>query len=232
VYKSHQYALNAFRQVQTFVDQNAAKLGNVNESEGRKLLDGVVSRIEAFGLEQSSAVLEMDGHSSRRKSLEFDLQFEHMKPIADYARAKLRGVPDYASLTRRTALLKGHALVSAARAMASAAQPYADALTRNAFPADALRQLVEAADKLEASIERRVNLKVRRVGATEGINEEAKRGKEAVKMLGAVIERQFAKDKTFLASWRVAKRVAVKPGVPRGSGVVSAGEMSEVAASA
>lgn len=41
-------------------------------------------------------------------------------------------------------------------------------------------------------------------------------GYEAVKMLSAVIDRQFAKDKTFLASWRSAKRVVAKPGVVRG----------------
>ena len=217
----NQYALNTFRQVQTFLDENAAKIGALADSEGKKLLDASVAQLEAHGLNQSRSALEIDGHLSVQKSMEIDLRKEHMIPIASFARARLRGVPDYATLTRSTVHIKGRALVLAARAMAKAAQPYAEAFSRGGFPADALSQLDAAADKLEAALDGRANLKVQRVGATYGIGEQTKQGHEAVKMLGAVIERQFAKDKTFLAAWRSAKRVVAKPGLPRGSAVPS-----------
>jgi hypothetical protein len=153
--------------------------------------------------------------------LEVELRKEHLLPIASFARAKLRGTPDYATLTRSTIRLKGPALVRAARAVAAAGQPYADALTSGGFPADTLAQLVAAADKLEATIDGKGKLRVRRSGATTGISEATKRGWEAVKVLSAVIERQFAKDKTFLSAWKSAKRVVAKPGFPRGSAAAS-----------
>lgn len=218
---NNQYALNAFRQVRDFLDKNEAQLGALKESDGRKLLDTTIAQLEKHGLDQSSSRLEIDGHLSLQRSLELDLKKEHVLPIASFARAKLRGVPDYATLTRSSIVLKGPALVRAARAMATAAQPYAEQLTRGGFPADAIAQLNAAADKLEATIDGRASLKVRRVGATSGITEETKRGNEALKMLSAVIERQFAKDKTFLSAWKSAKRVVAKPGLPRGSAAAS-----------
>ena len=217
-----QYSLTAFRQVQSFLNENAAKVGILADCEGRHLLDDAVAQIEAYGLGQSSAILEIQGSINLQKSLEADLRSEHMNPIVEYAKAKLNGVPDFAALTRSPSHLKAHALVRAARAMAAAAQPYADALTRNKFPADALEQLNKAADAVEASISNRGNLKVQRIGATEGITEHVKRGNEAVKMIGAVIVRQFRKDQAFMAAWRSAKRPATKPGFARGTGPTTA----------
>jgi hypothetical protein len=90
-------------------------------------------------------------------------------------------------------------------------------LAANGF-ANAVAELKQAADNLEAAITGRGDLQVDRAGATKGITEQTKRGREAVRMLNAAIERKFANDATFLASWRSAKRVAAEPGVPRGSG--------------
>jgi len=70
------------------------------------------------------------------------------------------------------------------------------------------------------------------VKATSGISEATKQGREAVKMLSAVIERQFAKDKTFLAAWKSAKRVVAKPGFPRGTAAASVATPAAPAAGA
>lgn len=59
--------------------------------------------------------------------------------------------------------------------------------------------------------------------STEAIASEKKRGTEAVRTLSAVIERQFAKDRPFLAAWRSAKRVVAKPGLPRGQSATLTG---------
>ena len=217
----NEYHLTAFRKVQAFLDENVALIGAIKDSEGKQLLDATIARFEQHGLDQSTSRLEIDGHASLKQALELELKKVHLLPIASFARARLRGLPDYATLTRSTTAMKGPALVRAARSVAVAAKPYADALTKAGFPADTLAQLTAAADKLEETIDGRANLKVRRVSATTGISEATKQGREAVKMLSAVIERQFAKDKTFLAAWKSAKRVVAKPGFPRGTAAAS-----------
>ena len=227
-----QYYLNAFRKVQALLDENVAQIGAIKDSEGKQLLDATIAQFEKHGLDQSTSELEIGGHASRKQALELELKKEHLLPIASFARARLRGMPDYATLTRSTLQMKGPALVRAARAVAAAAKPYAEALTKGGFPADTLAQLSAAADRLEATIDGRANLKVSRVKATSGIAEATKQGREAVKMLSAVIERQFAKDKTFLAAWKSAKRVVAKPGFPRGSAAASVASSAAPAAGA
>ena len=215
---NNQYALSAFRRVQSFLDANAAQVGVISNVEARKVLDAVVVQMETHAVDQGSFVNEINGRVSTQKSLETELRKEHMQPIAEFARAKLRGQPGFAQLSVGSGRLSGPALVHAARSMAQAAAPYAEALETNGFP-EALAGLTQAADRLQAAIGGRGDLKVRRAGATQGITEQTKRGQEAVRMLSAAIERKFAKDATFLASWRSAKRISVKPGVPRGSGI-------------
>jgi hypothetical protein len=56
---------------------------------------------------------------------------------------------------------------------------------------------------------------VSRVGATRGIEEQLRTGREAVAMLHAVLSNQHGDDPTFLAAWRSARRVVAKPGAVR-----------------
>src|SRR3954467_13364213 len=93
------YALTAFHRVQVFLDANAAKVGVIAQVEARQVLNSVVAQLEAFAIDQGSFNNGINGQSSTQKSLQRELRKEHMQPIAEFARAKLRGVPKYAELT-------------------------------------------------------------------------------------------------------------------------------------
>jgi hypothetical protein len=214
---NYQYYMSSFKRVQAFLNENAAQVGAIKASKSGKVLDEVIGQLEQHGVAQSTARLEIGGRANLQQSLEAALKKEHLLPIASFARANLRGVPDYATLTRSVIKLRGPALVRAARAVAAAAQPYVAALEEDGFPFDTLASLSAAADKVEGTLEAKASLKVRRGGSTAAISEETKRGVAAVRSLSAVVERQFAKDKSFLSSWRLAKRVVTKPGIPRGT---------------
>ena len=213
--QNQQRQADALRRVQDFLDANADAVKPFGDSEGRKQLDAAVARLEILGNGQGSADLQMAGQISREKSLAAELITRHMQPITKFARARLRGVPDFAALTRSVVELRGNALVRAARAMATAGAPHADALVRGGFPADTITQLAAAADAVNAVVVERANTKVGRIFATRGIEEQLRSGREAVSMLHAVLGRQFAGDHTFLAAWRAARRVVGKPGAVR-----------------
>jgi hypothetical protein len=161
----------------------------------------------------------MAGQQSRERALTNELRTQHMKPIATFARARLRGAPDIAAITRAAPRLEGPRLVRAARAMATAAAPHTTALVSAGFPADTIAQLGTSADALQSALLDRANTKVGRVGATKGIEQQVLVGREALAMLHAVISRQFATDPTFLAAWNAARRVNAKPGAVRSVGV-------------
>lgn len=79
--------------------------------------------------------------------------------------------------------------------------------------APTLRCQIEAIERafataLETAITGRATAKVRRVGSAKCIREELVKGRDAVRMLHAVVSKQFVGDKTFLAAWTAAHRVA------------------------
>jgi hypothetical protein len=213
--QKQQRKIDSLLRVRDFLDANADAVGALKDSEGRKQLDEAVQTLETHDGDQASTDLAMAGQISRQRTLVIELRASHMQPIASFARAKLRGVPDFAALVKSGVNLHPKQLVRAARAMATAAAPQADTLTRAGFPADTVAQLGAAASALENAITERANAKVRRVGSTKGIHEELLKGREAVAMLNAVVSKQFVGDKTFLAAWRAAHRVTAKPGTSR-----------------
>jgi hypothetical protein len=204
--------------VRDFLDAHAEQVGPLRDSEGRRQLDDALTRLADFGNDQGTADLEMAGQKSRAHAMVVDLRTRHMQPIATFARARLKGVPDFAALTKSVARLQPKPLVRAAQAMATAAAPHVDALVRGGFPADTIAQLSTAADAVTSALVDRANTRVRRVGSTRGIESQLAHGREAVAMLHAVISKQFGADHTFLAAWHAARRVAGKAGVPRGAG--------------
>lgn len=218
--KNQEYRSDALNRTRDFIGVNADVVGALADSEGMKQLDGSIVALAGFSNQQAAADRFIAGRVSRERALTADLIEQHMRPIATFARARLRGVPDFAALVKRAPKGAGAAIVREARGMATAAAPHVPVLVAGGFPADVLTQLGAAADALEAALVDRANAKVGRITATKGIAERLQAGREAVAMLHAVVSRQLASNPTLLAGWNGARRVTSKPGVARG-GIVS-----------
>jgi hypothetical protein len=210
-----QHKVDSLRRVQDYLNTHAAELGSAVSAGVKQQLDDAIAQIDAFDNIQGSTKLELEGLINRRRALEAELRQRHMVPIAVFARARLQGVPDFAALTSSGLKLHLSRLVAAARAMATAAAPHLDALVSNGFPPDTITQLVAAADAVSSAMAERASTHVRRVGATKAIEQQLRRGREAVSVLKAVVGKQAAGDLAFLAGWRAAHRVAAKSGPTR-----------------
>jgi len=213
--QKQQRVLDSLRRVQDFLDAHAGILGALRTSAGGKQLADAIVALTSHTDIQGATELALSGQMSHQRAVTSDLRESHMMPIATFARAKLRGVPDFAALTKSGAGLQPKPLVRAARAMATAAAPPADAFTAAGFPADTVQQLSAAADALDQAIVDRANAQVQRVAATKGISQELKNGREAMEMLNAVVSKQLVKNASLLAGWRAAKRVTAKMGAVR-----------------
>jgi hypothetical protein len=126
--------VDSFGRGQHYLDDQASDVAVLKDCDGRKQLDDALERIAASSNEQGAAIRQMDGLVSRQRSLVPELRYRYMQPIATFARARLQGVPDFAALTRSTLKLRPKPLVHAARAMAVAAAPHAEALAKGGFP--------------------------------------------------------------------------------------------------
>ncbi|MES2178090.1 MAG: hypothetical protein V4550_09520 [Gemmatimonadota bacterium] len=207
--------IDALRRVEYLIHDRAELLGTIATSRASLRLSTAIVRVEELGRVQGSADRYLAGQRSRELAATIDLKVQHMRPISTFAKACLNGAPDFAALTLSTREVVGPHLVRAARTMASAALPHADALTDGGFPPDTIAQLRAAADQLEAALLARANTKVARAAATHGIQQILNSAAEAVSILHALVTRQFAKDPTFFAVWNAARRIHAKPGAVR-----------------
>ena len=205
------YVVQSFRRAQTYLDDNVSLLGAINTTEERKTLDEVVTLLDGHTLTLDTAKLETVGETSRKAQLDADLRDIHMRPVATFAKAKLRGVPNFKAMTT-LGKFNGARRAAAARAMAQAATPYAAQFIAAQFPADFLDQMTKAADAVDGSIDIRSRKSIARVGARDAVASQIQRGRDAVGALSGVVLKLLAGNSQLLTEWNFAKRVPLKPG--------------------
>ena len=208
-----QYVHDSLGRGQVFLGGHETELGPLKDTEGGRQLDAAVTQIDAHRLGQRGAEIERRAAMARKEALTVELQRQHMKPIAKFARAKLPSVPDFAALAQSGTGLRGRELVTAARAQAKAMEPVVAVLVEAQFPADVVEQLNRAADALEKALSDHATKKVAKGVATASIRQHLKDGRQAVAMLDSIVTKKLAGNTGLLEGWRQAKRIVKKPGV-------------------
>ena len=201
------YSSATLRRVQQFLDSHADVVGSINQSAMRQELDAAYADTIAMVNEQGTRMRAGRGERSNQLSIERSLRRLHLTPIVKFARAGLRGVPNFGALTPNVQRLDGDGLVKAANALLTAAEPYAAAFTEAHFPEDFIAQARLATNALQTSMEVRSHEVVRRVGATKQINESVKRGRSAIAKLDAALSRLRIGNPRLETEWQAAKRI-------------------------
>jgi hypothetical protein len=206
------YGSATLRRVQQFLDSHADVVGPINQSAMRQELDAAYADTIALVNEQGTRTRAGRGERSNQETLERSLKRLHLTPIVKFARASLRGVPNFSALTPNVKRLGGDQLVKAANALISAAEPYMAVFIAGHFPEDFNSQARLATSALQTSMEARSNETVKRVGATKQINEALKRGRSAIVKLDAVLTRTLDSNPRLAVEWQTAKRIQSRPG--------------------
>jgi hypothetical protein len=219
---SHAATLNTLSRVQRFLDQNGSTLGDINTSGYRKILDDVVDKLSGHAANQTTTKRAAAAESAKERVLRNALKVNHLRPIATVAAAQLRQVPDFAALELPPKNATSRALFSWAAAMKTAASEYTDAFVGAGLPADFLGQLQNATDALGNSLINRTSNGAAQRGATIGLDAEATRGRQAVKVLDSLVEPLIQGNLALLAQWSAAKRFGGKVGAPSSTSIDAA----------
>jgi hypothetical protein len=206
------YGSATLRRVQQFLDSHADVVGTINQSTVRRELDAAYADAIAMVNEQGSRTRTGRGERSHQVALERSLKRLHLTPIVTFARASLRGVPNFSALTPNVQPLAGDPLVKAANALITAAEPYSATFIEGHFPGDFIAQARLAVNALQTSMETRSHDTVRRIGATKQINESVKRGRLAIAKLDALLARILVSNPRLEVEWRTAKRLPSRSG--------------------
>ncbi len=219
---SHAATLNTLTRVQRFLDQNGSSLGDINASGYRKILDDVVARLSAHAADQTTTKRAASAEAAKERVLRNALKLNHMRPIATVAAAQLRQVPDFAALKMPPRTATSRTLITYAAAMKSAAGEYADAFIGAGLPSDFLTQLQSASDSLSNSLTNRTSNGAAQRGATIGLDAEATRGRQAVKVLDSLVEPLIRGNLALLGQWAAAKRFGGKLSAPTSTSIDAA----------
>jgi hypothetical protein len=206
----HSAVLNTLTRVQRFLDLNGNALGTINQSGYRAILDNVVSTLSAHAVNQTTSKRVGAAETAKERVLRNALKLNHMRPIAAVAAAQLRQVPDFLAFRMPPKTSSSRALVAWAGAMGKAASGYVSTFIRAGLPPDFLTALQDAAAALAAAVASRGTTLTTQTGATAGLDAEATRGRQAVKVLDSLVEPLVAGDIALLAQWNSAKRFGGK----------------------
>ena len=219
---SHAATLNTLSRVQRFLDQNGPTLGDINASGYRKILDDVVGKLSAHAADQTTTKRTAAAEAAKERVLRNALKLNHMRPVATVAGAQLRQVPDFVALKMPPRNATSRTLISWAAAMKTAAGEYSDAFIGAGLPSDFLDQLQAAADALGNSLTNRTSNGAAQRGATIGLDAEATRGRQAVKVLDSLVEPLIQGNLALLGQWAAAKRFGGKVSAPTSTSIDAA----------
>ena len=209
------HVLETLRQAQVFLDDNAAVVGPA-VAASRRNLDDVVTQLTTFAAAQEGGNIYSRGETAKQRTLRGALRRDHMRPIAEVAKQKLRDVPEFHSLVMPPTNATSVQLVARATAMADAAQVHEQVFMEVGMPDDFVASLRSLAAEVAQSIDDRKQHASKRSGATAGLAAEEKRGRNMLKLIDALVVPRLRNNDALVAEWRSAKRVPKKPGVVPG----------------
>jgi hypothetical protein len=199
--------LESLHSVQTFLTENADKLGDVVKTGARQKLDDAIAELTTHAEEQQGSHLAAQGNTQEKRSFELVLRRDHMAPIARIARAELPPTPAVEPLKMPKGRPTVARLAALADGMANAATPFADTFISAGLPADFIAQLRAASTAMVASVAERNQNRGKRGGATTGLKQKLGRARRIVHVLDAFIQTALKDDQVLLSSWNIVKRV-------------------------
>jgi hypothetical protein len=204
--------LQSLRDVQTFLETYAGKLGDVVNTGARKSLDDMIAELANHVTDQTSSFIGAKSATQQQAALRQVLLRDHMAPIARIARASLPNTPAVAPLRMPKGAPGIEKLAAAAYGMAKAAAPFTATFTAAGLPADFVERLNQAADAMIAAVGDRSQKRGARRGATTGLKTTLSKGRKIVGVLDAFVHTALKDDPSLLSNWNGIKRVSITTG--------------------
>ena len=200
---TRQILLDTAGRVQAFLDENAALIGP-NIAASRRNLDDAVAQVTAMAITQTGGIIPAKGNVARQQSFRASLRANFMAPVADIAKLKLSGTPEYPALKLPARQLAVAPLVAAAHAMADAAEVHLAELTDGGLPDGFIPQLRAAADAVTTSLDGRPHT-VGSGNAAASLKAQEARIRSLFHLINALVMPKLGTDVTLLAKWKATK---------------------------
>lgn len=199
--------------VENFIEEHGDKLPTVAQSGVGQRLVVAIGALRGHVTDQTGKAVEAQGLTRKAATLRTALVRDHMRPIARIARADLATVPEFQELRVPKANVSPAKVYAAALGMAQAAQVHVSTFVAAGLPVDFIAQLTTAADTMIAALENRASAQGKRRGATTGLSQMIREGRNVVHVLDALITTALQNDPVLLANWKTIARTRTKRAV-------------------
>ena len=201
------YRIESLLAVQGFLDDNAHRLGDVNDSGARRTLDGVLRDALRYAVDQQGEELLARSETQRYQSLRRILVRNHILPLVRTAQCELVDRPELGVFTSRAAGMHVAArLATEARGFAQSAVPFSAIFIAAGAKATFIADLNAATDAMMESFHARSQHRIRRYGATRGLASKLRAGRKLVLLLGTRVRIAVEDDAELLAAWGTVSR--------------------------
>lgn len=199
--------IDSYERVRGFVAAHPLE-GGADYGVPKQLLDEIMERLASHDMMQERGTRKGRAAVVSQRLLARRLRDVHLKPIAQVGRAVLRDVPELHALLRPPrADVPASRMITQAMVVRELAAAHEQVLAANGCEVGFLAALDAAIGALQEVLALRADTYGARVGSRQGIIEEIRRGRDAVRMIDAVVRRRFADQPHVIEEWRVASRV-------------------------
>lgn len=195
-------SLEGMRQAQRYCDDNSALLGGVNGGGGRAAFDAAVARLAGLAELQETHRIQGSGELARQRRQALELRRRHMWPVVRVARSKVPAAAQLEAVRMPPIKSNPTDIVTRARAMATAVDPFRELLHEGGLAPDFVQQLTQATDELERAVSQKRTHHAGRVGATDNIHTEVAEARVQLAALDSLVVAAVKLDEPKLAEWR------------------------------
>ena len=200
-------AIAAMQNVNTFLVENAAQIGDAINDQTKQMLADSLTQLFATATAQDSHTRSAAGALNRQRVKRLQLVRDHLRPIAGIAAFALPATPELVAfrIPRRRPTLQQ--LAALADGMAQAAAPYADVFIAAGRKREFIARLEACADDMRSASAERAMHRQRVKEATTDLYTQLSRSRKVVLMIDAFLQSALADRPGLLDAWNMAKRV-------------------------
>jgi hypothetical protein len=198
----------ALERVNDFLEQNREVLGALIPASAQENFRA--SRTQLVEHMKAQDSFQRSTHTSVKAKREFreELIRNHMIPLSVVSRTRLAGSNDVNAFRLLSRSRPFAAFVVAGYGMADAAARNEPALLAGGLPSGFIDNLIRATDALRDALTAKTEIKARQVEATAGLRKAGRIGRNAIRVLNALVRSALKDENTLLDRWTNISRVA------------------------
>jgi len=198
----------ALDRVDEFLEQNREVLGTVVPASAQENFRASRTQLVEHMKAQDSFQRATHTTVAAKRVLREELIRNHMIPLAVVSRTRLAGSNDANAFRLLSRSRPFAAFVVAGYGMADAATLNESALLAGGLPSGFIDRLIGATDALRDAVNAKSETNARQVEATAGLRKAARIGRDAIRVLNALVRSALKDENTLLDRWTNISRVA------------------------